>query len=83
MNKRLDHKLDCTTCGTINLSVPADATDDTPINCSRCGGPSAVGATCKMICTISCGERVEHSTCTTDSSTRSDSPPSSGPNEHS
>lgn len=37
MGKRLDHILDCKTCGTINLSIPADATDDTSICCSRCG----------------------------------------------
>lgn len=39
MSKRLDHKLDCKTCGTIYLDIPEDASDDTPIECSTCGAP--------------------------------------------
>ena len=33
----LDGKLECPHCGTITLDLPDDATEDTPINCSRCG----------------------------------------------
>lgn len=36
MSKRLDHKLDCKTCGTIYLDIPDDASDDTAIACSTC-----------------------------------------------
>ena len=35
--KRLDDKLDCKACGTIQMDIPADATDDTSIYCSNCG----------------------------------------------
>jgi hypothetical protein len=37
MGKRLDHKLDCKSCGTIYLEIPDDASDSTPISCSTCG----------------------------------------------
>ena len=33
----LDGKLDCKACGTIQMDIPADATDSTPISCSNCG----------------------------------------------
>ncbi|WP_152536236.1 hypothetical protein [Mesorhizobium loti] len=36
--KKLDHKLDCKTCGTIRMDIPADATEHTQIHCSGCGG---------------------------------------------
>lgn len=32
----LDHKLDCKSCGTIYLKIPADAEDHTAIHCSTC-----------------------------------------------
>lgn len=35
--KRLDHKLDCKACGTVQLDIPDNATDSTPIHCSNCG----------------------------------------------
>ena len=34
---RLDHKLDCKSCGTIAMSIPEDAEEDAPISCSKCG----------------------------------------------
>lgn len=34
----LDHKLDCKSCGTIYLSIPRDAREQTPIHCSTCNG---------------------------------------------
>jgi hypothetical protein len=37
MAQRLDHKLDCKTCGTIYLDIPDDASEYTPISCSSCG----------------------------------------------
>ncbi|MDP3895892.1 MAG: hypothetical protein Q8Q62_04380 [Mesorhizobium sp.] len=36
--KYLDHKLDCKACGTILLDIPENATEATPIHCSKCGG---------------------------------------------
>jgi hypothetical protein len=36
MNKRLDHKLECPTCGTIYLRIPDDVQDHTLIQCSSC-----------------------------------------------
>ena len=39
MTKRqLNDKLDCKRCGTIQMTIPKGANDDTPINCSNCGG---------------------------------------------
>ncbi len=38
MAKKLDHKLDCKTCGTIYLDIPDGATETTKITCSTCGG---------------------------------------------
>ena len=35
---RLDHKLDCKSCGVIALDIPQDADEHTPIHCSKCGG---------------------------------------------
>jgi hypothetical protein len=35
---QLDDKLDCKKCGTIQMTVPEDAVDETPIHCSNCGG---------------------------------------------
>jgi len=35
--KRLDEKLDCKACGTIQMEIPNAAADDTPIHCSNCG----------------------------------------------
>jgi hypothetical protein len=35
--ERLDHKLDCKTCGTIYLKIPDDVRLVTPIECSLCG----------------------------------------------
>ncbi|UVK41775.1 hypothetical protein LHFGNBLO_005804 [Mesorhizobium sp. AR10] len=37
-NKRLDHKLDCKACGTIQMDIPDSAEEHTPIHCSKCGG---------------------------------------------
>lgn len=37
MGKKLDHKLDCKTCGTIYLDIPQDLDDEAPVLCSRCG----------------------------------------------
>ena len=36
--KQLDHKLDCKACGKIQMDIPDDATESTPIHCSICGG---------------------------------------------
>jgi hypothetical protein len=33
----LDGKLECSHCGTITLNLAGDVTDETAINCSRCG----------------------------------------------
>lgn len=33
----LDDKLDCKSCGTIQMDIPEDANDRTPIHCSNCG----------------------------------------------
>lgn len=35
--KLLDDKLDCKACGTIQMDIPPDATETTPIHCSNCG----------------------------------------------
>ena len=35
--KQLDDKLDCKQCGMIQLDIPEDVADDTPIHCSNCG----------------------------------------------
>lgn len=35
---RLDHKLDCKACGTIQMDIPEGATEHTDIHCSNCGG---------------------------------------------
>ncbi len=35
--KRLDDKLDCKACGTVQMDIPDDVTDETPIHCSNCG----------------------------------------------
>lgn len=35
--KRLDDKLDCKACGTIQMDISANATEHTPIHCSNCG----------------------------------------------
>ena len=35
--ERLDHKLDCKTCGTIYLDLPEDLRATTSIHCSLCG----------------------------------------------
>ncbi|MBB3148674.1 hypothetical protein FHS21_005122 [Phyllobacterium trifolii] len=37
MPQRLDHKLDCKTCGTIYLQIPENVQSHTPIYCSSCG----------------------------------------------
>lgn len=37
MPKRLNHKLECPTCGTIYLTMPNDLDGDTVIHCSSCG----------------------------------------------
>jgi len=37
MGRRLDHKLECATCGTIYLDIPADLKSSSPIHCSSCG----------------------------------------------
>jgi transcription elongation factor Elf1 len=37
-SKRLDHKLDCKACGTIQMDIPDNAGDHTPIHCINCGG---------------------------------------------
>jgi len=34
---KLDHKLDCKSCGTIYLDIPDDLDDDAPVACSTCG----------------------------------------------
>jgi hypothetical protein len=34
---RLDHKLDCKACGTIQMDIPEGATEHTEIHCSNCG----------------------------------------------
>lgn len=34
---RLDQKLDCKACGTIQMDIPEDATEHTEIRCSNCG----------------------------------------------
>lgn len=35
---RLNHKLDCKACGTIQMDIPEGATEHTEIHCSNCGG---------------------------------------------
>jgi hypothetical protein len=35
--RKLDDKLDCKKCGTIQMDIPADADDETAIHCSNCG----------------------------------------------
>ncbi|MCX8282498.1 hypothetical protein OSJ77_20100 [Phyllobacterium sp. 0TCS1.6C] len=35
--QRLDHKLDCKSCGTVYLEIPEKITDSTLIKCSTCG----------------------------------------------
>ncbi|WP_164747970.1 hypothetical protein [Mesorhizobium sp. M7A.F.Ca.CA.002.14.1.2] len=37
MGRRLDDKLDCKACGTIQMDIPDDANESTPIHCSNCG----------------------------------------------
>jgi hypothetical protein len=34
---RLNHKLDCKVCGTIQMVIPEGATEHTEIHCSNCG----------------------------------------------
>lgn len=34
---RLDHKLDCKLCGTIQMDIPEGATEHTDVHCSNCG----------------------------------------------
>jgi hypothetical protein len=36
--RKLDGMLDCKRCGTIQMTIPENATDDTPVHCSNCGG---------------------------------------------
>ncbi len=36
--KRLDHKLDCKACGTIQMDIPDNATEHISIHCTSCGG---------------------------------------------
>lgn len=36
--EQLDDKLDCKSCGTIQMTIPENVADDTPIHCSNCGG---------------------------------------------
>ncbi|MDX8450167.1 hypothetical protein [Mesorhizobium captivum] len=33
----LDHRLECPSCGTIRLNIPADPDSSSPINCAECG----------------------------------------------
>ena len=33
----LDHRLECSYCGTIRLNIPADLQPSSPINCAECG----------------------------------------------
>ena len=35
--KRLDDKLDCKACGTIQMDIPDGASEHTPVHCSNCG----------------------------------------------
>ena len=35
--QRLDDKLDCKACGTIQMEIPENVTDHSPIHCSNCG----------------------------------------------
>lgn len=35
--RRLDDKLDCKSCGTIQMDIPEGVTETTPIRCSNCG----------------------------------------------
>ncbi|MBB3233655.1 hypothetical protein [Phyllobacterium endophyticum] len=35
--ERLDHKLDCKSCGTIYLKIPDEVRLITPIECTLCG----------------------------------------------
>ncbi|WP_292186383.1 hypothetical protein [Mesorhizobium sp.] len=37
MERRLDDKLDCKACGTIQMDIPDNAKESTPIHCSNCG----------------------------------------------
>ena len=37
MRRKLNDKLDCKKCGTIQMRVPKDATEETIIHCSNCG----------------------------------------------
>ncbi|MER9327876.1 hypothetical protein [Mesorhizobium sp. M0488] len=37
MRRKLDDKLDCKACGTILMDIPENATESTPIHCSKCG----------------------------------------------
>ncbi|MER8571585.1 hypothetical protein NKH19_11085 [Mesorhizobium sp. M1338] len=37
MGRRLDDKLDCKACGTVQMDIPDDAKESTPIHCSNCG----------------------------------------------
>lgn len=35
---RLDDMLDCKRCGRIQMTIPDNADEETPIHCSNCGG---------------------------------------------
>jgi hypothetical protein len=35
--ERLNHKLDCKSCGTIYLDIPDNLTGASPIHCTTCG----------------------------------------------
>jgi len=35
---RLDDMLDCKRCGRIQVTIPDNADEETPIHCSNCGG---------------------------------------------
>lgn len=37
MGRQLDDKLYCKACGTIQMDIPDDAKESTPIYCSNCG----------------------------------------------
>jgi hypothetical protein len=37
MSQRLNHRLECTHCGTLYLKLPTVLSDESPIHCSTCG----------------------------------------------